>query len=257
MRKPHRPRRPDATGRTQDKTAAFVKLPHRVRNSAAYAGADLVARALLEEVVFFYNGSNNGEIFLSTKDATALLSLGDEAAVVRGFNYLMECGLLDLAKTAHFEVKTAERSRARCWRIPWEAWPESKNRVRRAPCWDFEHYQPPAGKIAQRADRRLRALAKYRKDYASGRFAAVKSLVTEPKMPRLSASAAREIPADNDQNDAIPPIFVAGDSPVYIQGTMGTGASWWWRNDTEAVIGAQLALLLAMTQNRPPLAVAA
>lgn len=257
MRKPNRPRRPDATGRTQDKTAGFVKLPHRVRNSAAYAGADLVARALLEEVVFFYNGSNNGEIFLSTRDAAALLSLGDEAAVVRSFNYLMECGLLDLARTAHFNVKTAESSRARCWRIPWEAWPECNIRSRRGPCWDFEQYQPPAGKTAKRADRRLRALAKYRKDYARGRFAAGESLVTEPKMPKSTVAAARENPADNDQNDAIPPMFVAGDSPVYIHDTRGKGSSWWWRSDTETMIEAQLALLLVMTQNRPPLAKAA
>lgn len=179
-----RPRRPNATGRN-DKTSRFTMLPHRVLESAAYGSLDLVERALLQELVMLYNGSNNGSLYLSVRDAADRLGRTDLKAMVRAFSTLRECGLIELAKDSHFAVKAADSSRARCWRIAWHAWPECPNRARRTPCWDFEHYEPPRGKVAKRAERRLRALARFRKDVAAGRLPVVESITTRPQAGQI------------------------------------------------------------------------
>src|SRR5688572_7968493 len=118
-----RPHRPNATGRN-DKAGQFVMLPHRILKSAAYASLDLVARAVLQELVMIYNGDNNGSVYLSATDATARLGLVDKRPAMRAFADLRDRGFIALAKDAHFVIKASDTSRARCWRLTWHAWPE-------------------------------------------------------------------------------------------------------------------------------------
>lgn len=228
MRRRDRPRRPNVTGRSH-KTGRFVMLPNRLLESPAYASLDLVARALLTELVMLYSGDNNGSIYLSALDATARLGLTDKRPALRAFDALQERGFVTLAKEAHFETKAADTSRARCWRLTWHPWPECHQRAHRAPTNDWERYvtvdctSKEAKAANRRADKRLRALARHRKDQSSGRLPGVKFTPLEDKLGNLPHVAGVKIAPAKAENGAIPPNVVGVKSPPYIDATMGMG----------------------------------
>lgn len=238
-----RPKRPNATGRTE-RAGRFTALPHRVLESAAYASLDLAARSLLQELVSLHDGNNNGSIYLSAEDARDRLGLSDKRPALRGFEQLLVCGLIELAKDAHFAIKTDDKSRARCWRIAWLQWSECPVRSRRAPVWEWEHY-PVASK---RADKRLRVLSKYRKGKVAGKFPGVNitPMVAETYAKRVSAGV-KSAPV-NPANDANQPNFVGVNFTPYIDDTMGCGVIGWWASQSEAMMAGQL-LLVAMLSN--------
>lgn len=167
-----RSNKPNQTGRN-DKPSRFVMLDHRLLESPAYAMLDVVARCLLVELIALFDGKNNGSIYLSTKDATARLGRSDERAIIAAFELLQAVGLIEQTKGAHFAIKTGDTSRARCWRLLWLVWPECPNRNKRPASLGYLQFQA-SGKAA---DRRLRALAKYRKAKTIGKFSAVESTV--------------------------------------------------------------------------------
>lgn len=252
-----RPRRPNPTGRN-DRGPNFVSLPWPVLESAAFASLDLTARALLVEVVHLYKGDNNGSLYLSAREARDRLGLGDCRPVLRGFEDLQDRGFLELAKEAHFAVKASDTSRARVWRITWHAWLESPVKARRAPTNDWRNYQPPGGtRSSKRADKRLRALARYRKEAAAGRLPVVNFTTIGAKMPHIGASAVVKSTTANPESDAIPPFLVVGDSTTHIDDTMGRGLVGWWATPAEAQIWVKILLLSVVGQNRPLLAKAA
>lgn len=257
MRKPNRPRRPNATGRSE-KSPPFTMLLVRLRESAAYASLDLKARELLWELTALYKSDNNGSLYLSIRAAADRLGLSDFHAVQQAFDDLLDRGFIELAKEAHFSVKAADTNRSRCWRLTFHSWPESPNKARRAPTNDWERYAVVGGtRASKRADKRLRALATYRKDIVAGRLPVVETTTTEAKMGKKSVAPVEKITTANPANDANPPFVVVGDSTAHIDVTRGRGSSWWWRSDTEAMIGVQLAMLATLIQNRPKLAKAA
>lgn len=225
-----RPHKPNQTGRS-DKTARFVMLPMRVLESAAYASLDLAGRAVLTELVALYNGRNNGSLYLSVADATARLGLSDTRAASRAFDDLEAVGLIELSKDAHFNVKTGEASRARCWRIPWEAWPENPNRAKRSPQFGWEQYEA-SGK---RADRRLRVLAKFRKALVNGKFPDVDFTVTEPNVTYPKPQAVVESTPVKAKSHAKQPIVVGVKTPPYIDTTSGS----WWQGEAESLLRGQ------------------
>lgn len=246
----NRPRRPNHTGRS-DKTARFSMMPHRVQQSAAYASLDLVARSLLAELLMIFNGSNNGSLHLSARDATARLGLSDFRPVQRAFSDLQDRKFVELTKASHFSVKAAEGSRARCWRISWLAWPECPSRDCRAPCWGFEQYAPEAGRDAARADRRLRALAKHRKDIATGNLPVVESTTMEGEMPKNVAAPVVESTTLKSRKRGNQPFPRVVESPAHIDVTMPRGVSAWWQSNAEAQIWGNLLLLSRVAQNQP------
>jgi len=243
--KPKRAPKPNQTGRN-DKTSRFVMLPHRVLESAAYATLDLTARALLVELVMLYDGGNNGSIFLSAKDATDRLGLGDNHPALRAFGQLQAVGLIELTKPAHFDVKTGEGSRARCWRLAWLPWQESPIRSRRIGLWEWEHYQA----VGKRPDRRLRALSRYRKNKAAGKFSGVDSTVLGGFIHPLAYEAGEDFTPAQTANDGFPPKVVSVDSPSYIDHTMGMCG--WWADEAEAGATVEWLILLAIA-NAPSL----
>lgn len=258
-RKPvRRPARPNATGRT-DKTPKFVMLPHAIMESVAYASLDLTARCLLSELIYLYRGDNNGAIYLSAANAAARLGVADKRPALRAFNDLQDRGFITLAKDSqHWKVKASDTSRARCWRLTWLFWAEAPQKAHRPATNEWQAYQP-AGKTraSKRADKRLKTQAKYRKDRAAGRLPGVNITPLEDQMDIGPIGAGVKSTPLNALNDANPPFCIGVKSTPYLDVTMGRGASWWWRNDTETMVGAQLAILLVMTQNRPDLARAA
>lgn len=218
-RQPNRPARPNATGRS-DKTARFSMMPHRLMESAAYGSLDLVARCVLAELLMLWNSRNNGSLYLSVKDATARLGMSDDKAVSRAFDDLVDRGFIEVAKEAHFAIKASDTSRARCWRLTWEAWPECPVKSRRTPTNDWQRYVPDAKTRANtRADRRLRALARYRSNLAEGKMPVVDSPTTPPKSALKLPVAVEDSTTGSPKIDANQPIVVVGDSTLYIDVT--------------------------------------
>lgn len=241
--------RPNQKGRN-DKAGRFIMIPHRILNSTAYASLDLAARGLLQELVMLYTGSNNGSIYLSTLEATARLGLCDKRPAMRAFEDLIDRGFITLTKNAYFAVKAAEASRARCWRLTWHSWPECPTRSKRAPTNEWERYVP-AGKTPEnkRAERRLKALASYRKAQAGGYFAGVNSTPMEANMTNIPTIAGVNSTPLKQQNGSIVPFPIGGDSTPYIHLTRGCSCLGWWSTPEQAQITGHILLLHIMTLN--------
>jgi hypothetical protein len=104
------------------------------------------------------NGRNNGMgLFLSVRDAADRMGVADLHAAVNAFNELQDLGFIDMTHEAHFAVKAGEGSRARFWRLTWEA----VNGVR-GPSNEFVQRQPePKSKAHRRMEKGLRALKRW------------------------------------------------------------------------------------------------
>lgn len=169
-------RKPDATGRVDMGEGRFVRLPHLILQSEAYRSLDLTARALLTEIVMLDNGKNNGSLWLSVADGKDRLGLSDARPAMRAFDDLADRGLTRMTKEAHFSVKAAETSRARCWRLTWLSWDG------KPPSNEWRDYAAPAQSKAKKAtERGLRALSRYRKGQGAQKFPVVDFTVTPPK----------------------------------------------------------------------------
>lgn len=252
-----RSRKTNAKGRNVG-SASFVMFDVAMLESAAYASLTLAGRALLQELRMLFKGNNNGSIYLSVRDAVARLGLSDDKAVTDAFDQLQEAGFIDLAKDAHFEVKASTASRARCWRLTWESWPECPTRTKRAPTNRWRDFVPVGGtKEARRADRRLRALSKYRKAKAQNKLPVVKSRTLEADMGQDAVKPVVKSTPAKSEKDAFQPKLIVRDSTAHIDSTRGSRCSRWWESDAEAKIRAKHILLVWMTQNGPQLARAA
>lgn len=157
MVKPRRPKKPNATGRSD--TSRFVRLDYRILNSNAYRSLTPNARSLLVELIMLYNGMNNGSLYLSVTDAAHRMGVADHHAASRAFDELQDLGFIELTEEAHFQVKASERSRARRWRLTWEAGPG-----RKLPSSPFLECEPePHTPARKRMERGCKALKTYRK----------------------------------------------------------------------------------------------
>lgn len=186
-----RPRRPNATGRS-DKASRFIRLPHRLYQSEALCSLNPNARALLTELAMLENGRNNGSLYLSVRDARDRLGFADTEAAMRAFGDLEDRGFIRLTKDAHFDVKAADNSRARCWRLTWLPWPDGP-KGKRAPTDEWEHYRAPSGTPERkRANRRLEALARYRSAISANKMPVRDSRTTEADLEVLEARAVRD-----------------------------------------------------------------
>lgn len=160
--------RVNAKGRNENPIKRFAQLPHEILISAAYRSLDVTARALLTEIVMIENGRNNGSLWLSVRDAVDRLGIADARPVMRAFEMLQLVGLIAMTKDAHFSVKACETSRARCWRLTWRPFDN------KPPSSEWRTYQPESGtRERKRADKGLRAMARYRKQISQNRIPVV------------------------------------------------------------------------------------
>lgn len=167
--------RVNAKGRNENPKQRFAGIKHEILISAAYRSLDCTARALLLELVMMENGHNNGSIWLSVRDAADRLGITDARPVIRSFDMLQAAGLIAMTKESHFSIKAAETSRARCWRLTWRPFD------RKPPSNEWQNYQPPAGSADnKRADKGLRAMARYRKQLAANQIPIVDFTATPP-----------------------------------------------------------------------------
>lgn len=96
-------RKVNATGRNE--YVRFVKLDHWILKSAAYRLLSPTARALLVEFMFQYNGSNNGMLFMSQREAAKALGLSTHQTAAKYINELLDRGFLDVVVKGSFDNK--------------------------------------------------------------------------------------------------------------------------------------------------------
>lgn len=215
----------------RNNTSRFARLDFRILNSNAYRALSPNDRSLLVELVMLYNGENNGSLYLSVRDAAHRMGVADLSAASRSFDVLQSLGFIQLTQDAHFHVKAADRSRARCWRLTWLPGPG-----RKAPSWDFLEREPniqtPARK---RMERGLRALKSFRQSRDSGKLPVLDSNTLgqypaiEPVAPVLDSDTPRS------RNGGSPPNRCVRDSATHIATPWGEGAKTspigWWQPD--------------------------
>jgi hypothetical protein len=97
------PRRHNHKGRST--TERFVSLPHWMLQSPAWRSLSPVGRSVFIELAAIYNGSNNGRIALSARDAAERVRCSKNTAA-RAFAELTQKGFVDLCSRGHFDRKT-------------------------------------------------------------------------------------------------------------------------------------------------------
>lgn len=109
-----RGKRVDATGRSKG-ADSHVRLHHWELNSPAFRSLSLGARALLVELKALFMGTNNGELFLSVREAGRRLGVGKNLAE-RCFRQLEDRGFIRPNRTGSFNWKGgARRGAATTW----------------------------------------------------------------------------------------------------------------------------------------------
>jgi hypothetical protein len=97
------PKRHNNKGRST--TERFVSLPHYMLLSPAWRSLSPVARSILIELAAIYNGSNNGRLALSARDAAERVRCSKNTAA-RAFVELVQKGFADVCSRGHFDRKT-------------------------------------------------------------------------------------------------------------------------------------------------------
>ena len=171
------------------------------------------------------NGKNNGSLYLSVRDAADRLGLSDQKATMRAFDDLLDRGLIVCTKEAHFEVKAADQSRARCWALTWLA------RDRKGPTNEWESYRAPAKTRARRrADRGLKAQKRYLKAQTSHRLPDVDSTAVSPSTPVNAQVAVEESSAPKSKNGGKPRILIAANTSAHTAVTITAAQGSWWQD---------------------------
>jgi hypothetical protein len=127
-----RPRRKsNATGRNTG--VRFLKLEHWVLNSPAAMALSPAAFKLLIYVWYRYNGTNNGSIGFSVREAEPIGLSKDQAG--RAFTELILAGFLKVGRESCFSLKTKT---SRTWEITAERLGD------KPPTKDFMRQHPPS-----------------------------------------------------------------------------------------------------------------
>ncbi len=96
----------------RSKQQRFVQLFHWMLNSDAWKDLDTVARAIYVELTFRYNGSNNGRIGYSARQAAQNLKISKDTAA-RGLRSLEAHGFVVVEKRGAFHCKIRHASEYR------------------------------------------------------------------------------------------------------------------------------------------------
>lgn len=97
-------RKPNKTGRNTG-DSRHVRLHHWVLDTAAYCDLKPIARALLVQLYRLYNGANNGELFLSVRDAATAINVAPNTAL-KAFADLETHGFIRAAQRGSFSLKS-------------------------------------------------------------------------------------------------------------------------------------------------------
>lgn len=221
--------RVNATGRNS--TSRFARLDHRLLNSNAYRSLSPNARSLLVELTMLDNGENNGSLYLSVRDGAHRMGVADLSAASRAFDDLSDMGFIAMTQDAHFRVKAAETSRARCWRLTWLAGPG-----RKGPTMEFLEREPEAKTPARkRMERGQKVLKAFRKARDSGKLPVLDCDTLKHSQAGEPPRAVSDSYTANAQNGRFPPNSNVPKSDAHIAVTTGKGMcgqalAWWQPN---------------------------
>lgn len=165
--KSYKTNKPGKSGRNE--LVRWVRLDHSIMNSIAYRALSPNARSLLFEVIKRHNGSNNGSLWLSVRDAAALMGVVDLKAASSAFKELEAMGFLIMTSSAHFSVKASDTSRARCWALTWEPIPT----LSRSAGHQYRDVNPQTKRARKRAAAGLEANARWRREVRQNRMPVV------------------------------------------------------------------------------------
>ena len=115
-----------------------VRLDHYLLKTPAWQSLNAVARVIYIEVKFRFNGSNNGRIPYSIREAADALGIGKSTAA-DAFKALQVCGFLVAERRGHFDRKMRHASE---WRLT-EA---MCNLTSNLPTKEFARWQPAQAK---------------------------------------------------------------------------------------------------------------
>jgi DNA-binding transcriptional MocR family regulator len=104
----------DRTGRSK-KAARHVRLYHWMMQTAAWRSLNANQRAIYVEMASRYNGSNNGRIHFSTREAAKAIHIG-RATAGRELAVLVERGFIVAVTRGGFNVKDKQRQSTE-WRL--------------------------------------------------------------------------------------------------------------------------------------------
>jgi biotin operon repressor len=105
----------DRTGRSK-KAARHVRLYYWMMATPAWKSLSGNQRAIYVEMAARYNGSNNGRIHFSTREAASAVHIS-RATAWRALVVLQECGFIVQTTRGGFNVKNKQRQ-APEWRCP-------------------------------------------------------------------------------------------------------------------------------------------
>jgi hypothetical protein len=246
----------NATGRTP--TSRFARLDHRLLESPAYRALSPNARALLIEIVMLHNGLNNGRIFLSRKDAAALIGLADEKATGAAFSELQALGFISMTRDASFRIKAGVGPRSREWRLTFE--PVTN---RSGPTHDYLTREPaPQTRARKRMETGLKALKARRKAASQIKTPGEDSPFLPPKQALTPLTPGEESTPAKLRNNAKQPKLIGEDSPHHLA-TSATVRSLrnpnalpdtqalslaWWQPDGLTPLIASMTVISTMTK---------
>jgi hypothetical protein len=194
------------------------------------------------ELLSMYNGSNNGRLFLSVKDATDRLGFSDWRAAAAAFAELEAVNLITVTVDAFFDLKAGVHSRARAWNLNWIGANGERLAPEALPPLNEGTLEP---RNRKRLQRRQKALKRYFKEYAERKFAVVDSTTLEARMPENQPNPAvvsTTVKSKNGQKLPNPPM---GETTAHLsyQGGAGAASVWWTAN---AALIARVRLQMAL-----------
>lgn len=240
--------KPNATGRNN--TSRFARLDHGLLKSNAYRALSPNARSLLVELTMLYNGENNGSLYLGIRDAAHRLGVADLTAATGAFDELRELGFIEMTVDSKFKSGSSGQSRARCWRLTWEAGPG-----RKGPSMDFMNREPePKTPARKRMDRGLRALKAYRQRRDRGKFPVLDSETLGAFQPKTSPAPVLDSNTPIRSNGGFQPNSIVRDSATHLATTMGRAANrvsiGWWQHDSMTGAAAWAAIITASSTEK-------
>jgi hypothetical protein len=220
----NRRRHVNATGRNEGEIERVVILRRSLLHSPQFSAAGPATRALILELHAMFNGTNNGTIFLSVRDAAARLGFSCYRATMRAFDEALALGWIAETIGSHFDIKADAVSRARAWQLNWIdkrsgrcVGPDALKPL------DFAKLTPQQ---RRRANARQETLKRYLKDYAERRFAVEETSTLGARMALAEPCTVEETSTLKSGNGENLPISSVEESSGIHKYHGGAGARW-------------------------------
>jgi hypothetical protein len=216
-------RKTNAKGRNPGGAGRFIMVSRSLLHSPQFGALSPASRALLLELHAMFNGTNNGAIFLSCKDAGDRLGLSDLKAVRSAFDELRDIGFATETVGASFAIKAGRASKARAWNLNWIvrgycAGPDV------LPALDFGRLTATQ---KRRVEKRCRVLSRYLGEYQKGKFAVEDSTTMEARKALAAQSTVEDTTTTKSQKGEKARMRSVEESPHHIKYHGAVGSGWW------------------------------